>query len=323
MTITCVLRTAAAGLAAALLFGMTSEAAHAQAYPSKSLRIVVGPGSDVVMRALAQRLSPALGQQVIVEQLPGAGGVIAAQTVAKAAPDGYTLQATTSSFVINDVLRKDAGFSLLRDFEPVGLVGVGSGLLFAPASLKANTLQEFLALAKAAPDTLNCASSGIGTPAHLGCEMLATYGKVVVRHVPYNGLGPAMIDLMAGRVHLVFGLLSSSMIQDQRLKVLAATSKSRNPAAPNAPTVAEAGLPQLEQFRGWNGIHVPKGTPKDVIARLSTEIQSAVASDELKEKIVGAGLEPAGGPVESFAAFVKDDLERWTKVVADTGAKAD
>ena len=323
MTTDKLLRVAGATLFSAWLLAAASVAAKAQGYPSKPLRIVVGPGSDVVMRALTQRISPALGQQMIVEQLPGAGGVIAAQTVAKAAPDGHTLLATTSSFAINDVLRKDAGFSLLRDFEPVGLVGVGYGLIFAPASLKANSLPELLALAKAAPDTLNCASSGIGTPAHLGCEMLATYGKVVIPHVPYNGIGPALIDLMAGRVHVVFALVSASMVQDPRLKVLAATGKSRNTAAPNAPTVAEAGLPQLEQFRGWNGIHVPRGTPKDVIARLSAEIHKAVAADELKEKILAAGLEPAGGTIDAFTAFVKDDLERWTRVIADTGAKPD
>ena len=242
----------------ALLAGGSGPAA-AQGFPTKPLRIVVGPGSDVIMRAVAQKLTAALGQQVVVEQLPGAGGVIAAQTVARAAPDGHTLLASTSSFAINDVLRSDGTVKLLSNFEPVALIAVGPGLLFANAALGAGTLQQFVSLSKAKPDSFNCASSGIGTPLHLGCEMLRTYGKADVRHVPYAGVGPAIIDLMAGRVHIMFALLSASYIQEPRIKVLAVTSKSRYAPVPDVPTVAEAGLPQLEQFRGWNGVHAAGG----------------------------------------------------------------
>ena len=308
--------------AVALAVGPVGQAT-AQGFPSKPLRIVVGPGSDVIMRAVAQKMSATLGQQVVVEQLPGAGGVIAAQTVAKAAADGHTLLASTSSFAINDVLRTDGTVKLLRDFEPVGLIAVGPGLLFANAALGAATLPEFVALTIAKPDSMNCASSGNGTPLHLGCEMLRTYGKADVRHVPYAGVGPAIIDLMAGRVHIMFALLSASYIQEPRIRVLAVTSKSRYAPVPNVPTVAEAGLPQLEQFRGWNGVHAPKGTPKTAVDRLNAELVKAVAEVDVKEKIAFAGLDPAAGSVDAFAAFVKDDIERWSKVVADTGAKPD
>lgn len=309
------------GAAVALTLGIGQAAA--QGFPSKPLRIVVGPGSDVIMRAVAQKMSATLGQQVVVEQLPGAGGVIAAQTVAKAAADGHTLLASTSSFAINDVLRTDGTVKLLRDFEPVGLIAVGPGLLFANAALGAATLPEFVALTRARPDSMNCASSGIGTPLHLGCEMLRTYGKADVRHVPYAGVGPAIIDLMAGRVHIMFALLSASYTQEPRIRVLAVTSKSRYAPVPNVPTVAEAGMPQLEQFRGWNGVHAPKGTPKAAIDRLNAELGKAVAEADLKDKIAFAGLDPAPGSVDSFATFVKDDIERWSKVVTDTGAKPD
>ena len=314
------------GAATALLANcapLAAVPAAAQDFPTKSIRLVVGPGPDTTARAVGAKLSAVWGQTVVVEQLPGAGGVVAAQTVAKAAPDGYTLLLTTGSYSIMQAIRPDMKLSLLEDFEPVAQIASLSFVLLAHPGLAANTLPELIKLAKDKPGTLNCASTGPGTTAHLGCEMLRTYGKVDIVHVPYNGNAPSVTDLIAGRVHVFFstgpGLVNVSA---GKLKALAVTGPARMAAAPDVPTVAEAGMPELG-FISWNGVHAPAGTPKPVIAKLGAELVKAASLPDIKQTLAVQGFDADPKPAEGFAAFVAADVGRWAKAVIETGAKAE
>ena len=301
---------------------LTTPAA-AQEFPTRPIRLIVGPGPDTTARAVGARLSAVWGQQVVVEQLPGAGGVIAAQTVAKAAPDGYTLLLSTGSYSIMQAIRPDMKLSLLKDFEPVAQIASLSFVLLANPTLPANTLPELIKLARDKPGTLNCASTGPGTTAHLGCEMLRTYGQVDFVHVPYNGTAPAITDLIAGRVHVLFatgpGLVN---VTAGKLKAIVVTGPARMAAAPDVPTMAEAGMPELG-FISWNGVHAPAGTPKPVIARLAAEFVKAASLPDIMQALAVQGFDADPKPADGFAAFVVSDVERWAKVVKETGAKAE
>ena len=301
---------------------LTTPAA-AQEFPTRPIRLIVGPGPDTTARAVGARLSAVWGQQVVVEQLPGAGGVIAAQTVAKAAPDGYTLLLSTGSYSIMQAIRPDMKLSLLKDFEPVAQIASLSFVLLANPTLPANTLPELIKLARDKPGTLNCASTGPGTTAHLGCEMLRTYGQVDIVHVPYNGTAPAITDLIAGRVHVLFatgpGLVN---VTAGKLKAIVVTGPARMAAAPDVPTMAEAGMPELG-FISWNGVHAPAGTPKPVIAGLAAEFVKAASLPDIMQALAVQGFDADPKPADGFAAFVVSDVERWAKVVKETGAKAE
>ena len=308
-----------AGVVALLLAG--GGAAVAQVFPVKPIRLIVGPGPDIVARAIGQKLTEAWGQAVVVEQLPGAGGVIAAQTVARAPADGYTLLLTTGSYSIMQAIQPKVQFSLTRDFEPVAQIASLGFVLLAHPSVPAANADELVRFALAKPGFVNCASTGPGTTAHLGCEMLKTYAKADVVHVPYNGPGPALLDLLAGRVHIFFSPGTDfSNVKAGKLKALAVTGTQRVAAVPDVPTIAEAGWPQLS-FSSWNGVHAPVSTPKAVVARLAEAILKATAAPEVGEKLALQGFVADAKPSDAFAKFVDADIARWQKIVAETGAK--
>jgi tripartite-type tricarboxylate transporter receptor subunit TctC len=295
--------------------------ACAQTYPTKPIRIFVGAGPDLIARVIAQKLTESFGQQVVVEQLPGAGGLIAGQTVLKARPDGYTLLFSTATYVALQAYRPDTTFNLARDFAPVAKLGAGPAVLFASPSLGVKTLADLLKLAKERPGQINCGSSGPGTQAHLGCEMLRLYGNIDIVHVPYNGMGPALVDILAGRIQLLFGfLVSMPYVDSGKLVALAVTGPKRVANAPQLPTTTEAGLPQLE-YTTWYGIDAPKGTPQPIIDRLNAELVKAVVDPKVKAKLESIGFEPDSDTPQEFGQFVESDLGRWQKIVKETGVK--
>jgi tripartite-type tricarboxylate transporter receptor subunit TctC len=284
--------------------------------------LIVGPGPDTTARAIGAKIGATLGQPIVVDQLPGAGGVVAAQTVAKAPADGHTLLLTTGSYSIMQAIQPGINFNLERDFEPVAQVASLGFVLLAHPDVPANSLDELIQLAKNKPGALNCASTGIGTTAHLGCEMLRTYAKIDFVHVPFKGNPPAVIDLLAGRVHFFFSTGPAlTHVAAGKLKALAVTGPKRMNAIGTVPTVEESGMPQLS-FISWNGVHAPKGTPHSIISRLSTEIVRAAGLPDIQQTLIKQGFDPDPKDAEAFGVFVRSDVERWSRAVTETGAKA-
>ena len=298
-------------------------AARAQDYPTKPVFFVVGPGPDAVARLIGQKLTAAWGQQVLIDIQPTAGGVVAARNVSKAPPDGHTMLLTTGSYTIMQALRPDLPFNLLRDFEPVAQIGSLSFLLLANRSLPVKSLDDLIKLARAQPGKINCASSGVGTTAHLGCEMLKKFANIDLVHVPYKGAAPALTDLMGGQVEIFFAVpTTAAQVNSGDVRALAVTGRKRLAILPEVPTVAEAGLADLE-FGSWNGVHVPAATPKPIIARLNAEIGKARNQPGVQQRITDFGLTAEGGTPEEFGEFVKRDLAQWTRVVKETGVKVE
>lgn len=303
---------------------VSAGAALAQNYPVKPIRFIVGPGPDVLARVIGQRLTDSWGQQVVVDQRPGAGGIIAADTVAKSIPDGYTLLLTTGAYTVNAALYSKLPYNLERDLAPVGLLATISFLVIVNPALPAKTMQELIQLAKAKPGSLNCAHSGPGTTAHLGCEMLKSSAHIDIVPVPYKGTVPAIIDVIGGQAQLMFAVMQGGLphVQAGKLRALAVTGAKRSPALPDVPTIAEAGVPGAD-FISWNGVHVPARTPRATIAKLNAELDRLLKLPEVRERMQTLGLNPAGGTPEAFAAFVKADIARWAKVIKDSGVRAE
>jgi len=306
-------------LALACMAGAASL--RAQDYPVRPVFIVVGPGPDVMARLFGQKLSEAFGQQVLVDIQAGAGGVVAARTVAKAAPDGHTMLLSTGVYSIMEVARRDLPFSFLRDFAPVAEIGSLSFVLIAAPSLGVTSLDELIALARKKPGEINCASSGVGTTAHLGCERLRQAANMDIVHVPYKGAPAALVDLLAGRVHLTFSVpTAASYVRSGEVRALAVTGDKRIAALPEVPTVAEAGLPDLA-FGSWNGLHVPAGTPKPIIDKINEAVAKIRGLPDVQSRMVDVGLTPEGGTPQEFGAFVDRDVARWRRIVQETGVK--
>lgn len=303
---------------------VSTGAALAQNYPVKPIRFIVGPGPDVLARMIGQRLTDSWGQQVVVDQRPGAGGIIAADTVSKSIPDGYTLLLTTGAYTVNAALYSKLPYSLERDLAPVSLLATISFLVIVNPSLPAKTLQELVQLAKAKPGLLNCAHSGPGTTAHLGCEMLKSSAHIDIVSVPYKGTVPAIIDVIGGQAQLMFAVMQGGLphVQAGKLRALAVTGAKRSAALPEVPTIAEAGVPGAD-FISWNGVHVPARTPQATIAKLNGELDRLVKLPEVRERMLTLGLNPAGGMPAAFAAFVKADIARWAKVIKDSGIRVE
>lgn len=294
--------------------------ALAQNYPNKPIRFIVGPGPDVLARLIGQKLTDSWGQQVVVDQRPGAGGIIAAETVAKAVPDGYTLLLTTGAYTVNAALYSKLPYNLERDLAPVTLLATISFLVIANPSLPAKSMQELIQLARAKPGTLNCAHSGPGTTAHLGCEMLKSSTGINIVPVPYKGTVPAIMDVISGQAQIMFAVMQGGLpyVQSGKLRALAVTGSQRVPALPDVPTIAEAGAPGAD-FISWNGVHVPAGTPKAIIAKLNGELVRLVKQPDVHDRMVTLGLNPVGDTPEQFAAFVREDIARWAKVIKESG----
>src|SRR5215216_3309579 len=302
---------------------LTAGTASAQDYPTKPIFLVVGPGPDVMARLFGQKLTEAFGQQVLVDIQATAGGVVAARTVAKAAPDGHTMLLSTGVYSIMEVTRRDLPFSFLRDFEPVAEIGSLSFVLLASPSLGVSSLADLIALARKRPGEINCASSGVGTTAHLGCERLRQAANIDIVHVPYKGAPAALVDLLGGRVHVTFSVpTAAAHVKSGELRALAVTGSQRIAALPDVPTVAEAGLPDLE-FGSWNGLHVPTGTPKPIIEKLNGAVAKARNLADVQTRMRDVGLEPEGGTPAEFGEFVRRDVERWGRIVKETGVKVE
>ena len=317
-------------MAAGALLAAFALLSHAQApFPTKPIRIVVpfpaGGTTDILARAVAQKLTETLGQSVVVDNRPGAGGNIGAELVAKSPPDGYTLlMGTVGTHAINASLYAKMPYDHVKDFAPVILVAGVPNVLVVNPSVPANSVQELIAYIKANPGKVNFASSGSGTSIHLSGELFKTMAGVSMTHVPYKGSTPALTDLMGGQVQLMFDNLPSSLpqIKAGKLRALAVTSAQRASALPDVPTVAEAGLPGFEAS-SWFGLLAPAGTPKDVVAKLNAEVAKWLATPEAREKLASQGAIAAGQSPEDFTRHIAAETAKWQKVVKESGAKVD
>ncbi|CCN17739.1 tripartite tricarboxylate transporter substrate binding protein [Bordetella bronchiseptica] len=313
---------ASAMLGAALL---PAGAASADTYPSKPVRLIVpytpGGATDMVARIVAQHLGARLGQSVIVENKPGAGGNIGSQMVASALPDGYTLLFSTTANAINESLYKDLPFDFKQAFEPVTQLVELPNVVITGPDVPVNSIAQVIALAKKDPKALTYASAGTGTSTHLATELFKTMAGVNILHVPYKGSAPAMTDLRGGRVQLMFDNIPSALPQVQAgaVRALAVTSSRRSPVLPDVPTVAEAGVPGYEAV-AWHGISVPAKTPAPIVERLSGEIAQLLKQPEVVKQLTAIGATPVGSTPAQFQAHIDKELAKWQKVVAESGA---
>jgi tripartite-type tricarboxylate transporter receptor subunit TctC len=303
--------------------------AHADAYPSKPIRFVVafppGGGTDIIARSIAQKLAERLAQQVVVDNRPGAGGNIGTDIVAKSAPDGYTmLMGSAGPLAINASLFASMPFDPQRDLAPVTLAASTPNVLVVHPSLKATTVKELIAVAKASPGKINFASSGYGTPAQLAGELFNSMAGVRLVHVPYKGASPALADLLGGQVQIMFSTMPPALphVKDGKLRALAVTSLKRSPAAPDLPTLTQAGLPGFEA-NTWHGVVLPAGAPAEVIGKLDREIVTILHLPDVVERLSAQGAEPVGSTPEEFAAYIRSETAKWAKVVRESGAKAE
>jgi tripartite-type tricarboxylate transporter receptor subunit TctC len=315
-------------LAAAATCALAPSAA-AQGYPSKPVRIIVpvasGGATDIIARALAQRLTSALGQQVVVDNRPGGGSNIGFEVAAKSAADGHTLLLAQPAFTVNVSLYRKLSYDPLRDFAPITLAVTGANVLVVHPNVPARALKELIALAKARPGQLSYASSGNGTTPHLSGELFKSMAGINIVHVPYRGAAQSVTDLMGGHVDMALVSLSSVVpqLKANRLRALAATSAQRSALMPALPTFAEAGLKGYEVL-GWYGFLAPAGTPRDVVTKLNGEITRALAQPDVLQTLNGVGLEAVKpNSPEEFAAFLRNEIGKWAKVVQESGAKAE
>lgn len=296
-------------------------------YPNKPVRLIIpfaaGGATDVVGRAIAAALSKQMGQQVVVDNRPGAGGILAGSVVAKSPADGYTLlMGSIGMLSIGPNLRTDLPYSVQDSFLPVALVSATPNIIVAHPSLKANSLKELMALAKAEPAKIAFGSSGPATSTHLSGELFQSMSGVKLLHVPYRGGSQALADLLAGQIPLMFDTMSAvSAVRTGKLKAFAITSDRRSPLLPDVPTVAEAGLPGYKTS-SWNGIMAPAKTPREVIAKLNAEINRALATPEVQQSLAGDGSETRGGTPEEFSRFILEETQRWGKLIKEAGIKA-
>ena len=303
--------------------------ASAQPYPAKPIKLVApstpGDAPDVIARLIADKLSPALGQQVVVENRPGAGGVVGSDYVAKAAPDGYTLiMGNAGSHGINAAVYSTLPYDIQRDFAPVSQVAVAPNVMVINPSVPANSVAEFIAYAKANPGKLSYASGGNGSSAHMSMELFKSMSGIDIQHVPYKGSSPALTDVVSGQVVAFIGNMPPTvpLIKAGKLKALAVTTKSRSALMPELPTITEAGLPGFETV-AWFGVLAPAGTPPEVVNRLSAEIAKIAKSPEMREKLVAMGAEPVGGTPDEFKAVIDRDIAKWKPLAQKVGIKVD
>lgn len=309
-----------------LLFG---TACHAQtAYPNKLVRIILpyAPGgtTDMVARTVAQQLSIKWGQPVIVENRPGGNGNIGTSEAAKASPDGYTLLMATSSHAINASLYKGLSFNFAKDFTPLSNLAFAPLLLVVNPSFKANTVKEFAEYVRQNPQKLNYGSGGVGTAAHLAGELFNSELGAQMTHVAYKGGTLATNDLVGGQIQLMFANLPEAIAQVKgaRLKALAVTGETRNPQAPDVPTFAEGGYPQIN-LKSWFGLFAITGTPPTIVTKLSNDIAAVIAQPDVQNKLRDFGTEPIGNSQSVFQTFLASDLPMWAKLVQQSGAKAE
>jgi len=310
-----------------IAFVSVSGPAQSQQYPIKPIRIIIpfapGGGSDLIGRLIAQKLTERLGQQVIVENKPGAGGNLGAEQAIRAPADGYTLLLVAGSYTVNPSLYK-LSWDSANDISPIIQLSQGPFLVAVHPSVPAKTLKEFIDLAKMQPDKFSYGTAGSGSITHLASELFLDMAKIKAVHVPYKGTGPALNDAIAGNVQLIFGSVSTSLqhVKSGRLRALAVTTAKRIPAAPEIPTVGEAGVPGYEVIL-WHGLVAPKGVPKAIISKLNLAANDALKSKDTADLLASDGVAPAGGTPEQFQATIKVDIERWRKVVQQANVKVE
>jgi tripartite-type tricarboxylate transporter receptor subunit TctC len=320
LTVTCA--------SAALLCAAINHDVQAQAFPTKPIRLIVGyapgGGTDIAARIVARRLGEQLGQQVVVDNRPGANGNIGAEIAARALPDGYTVLMTVSADAINAVLYPKLPFNLARDFAAVGQVSATSFVLVVHPSVQAQNPRQLVELARTNPGKLNYATFGTAGIPNLAIEMLKAATAVKMVQVSYRGSGPALADVVSGQVEMMVGPLSAALplVKAGRLRALGVASAKRNSAALDLPTLHESGLPGLVA-EGWNGILAPAGAPPPVVGRLNTEIAKAVQSVDVHRQLVDQGYEPTVRKPDEFAAFIKAEIAKWQKVITTAGVKPD
>ena len=306
----------------------TENAEAQKAYPAKQIRFVLGQspggGTDILTRIFATKLSESLGEQVVVENRPGAGGNIGAEFAARSAPDGYTIFMASAPHAIAPSLYKKLNYDLGKDFIPLSLVALQQLCLVVHPSLPPKTIKEFVSFLKAHPGKISYASSGNGGSNHLAGELFKNMAGVDMIHVPYKGSGTSTSDVLGGQVPVTFGNLLPilPMIQAGKLRPLGVTALTRSPTLPQVPTIAESGYPSFEVVN-WYGILAPAGMPPDIVKKLNAEIIRIVNLPDVKERYASLGAEPLYGSPEQAADFIKRELEKWAKVVKLSGARVD
>jgi len=312
---------------AAVLCGAVSafNAAAGESYPARPIRFIVpfppGGGNDIVGRIVAQKLAEGLGQQVVIDNRGGAGGTIGTDIAAKAPPDGYTMLVNNISLAVNHTLFRKLPYDTLKDLAPVSLVGRQPNIVVVHPALPAKSMRELIELARTKPGQLNYGSGGNGTASHLATEMLKLMTKTDLVHVPYKGLGPALTDLIGGRLELIISTMASALPQMKagKLRPLAVTTARRSSFFPEVPTMNEAGVKGYE-FSTWYGLLVPAGTPQTIVDRLNREAVKAVASPAVIEQFSGQGLEPAASSPQEFGAYLRSEVSKWSRVIKASGA---
>ena len=314
-------------LAALGLVALVAGPAQAQDYPTKTIKLIApfAPGGsvDIVGRILAQKMTESLGQTVVVENKPGASGMIGADMVAKSAPDGYTLLVNSSIHVIVPSLFSKVPYNALEDLIAVGQATEVPMVMLTGANSRAKTVQDVIAWAKAEPGVAY-ASAGSGSSAHLAGEVFKKATGVTLTHIPYKGSGAAMADVIGGQVPLMFDALTAAMghIQGNKMRALAVSSQQRSPILPDVPTFQELNMPQMN-LSTWHGVWAPKGTPPAIVKKLNAEIARIVALPDVREKIKGLGGIPVGNTPEQFDAYQRAELAKWSRIVKESGAKVD
>jgi tripartite-type tricarboxylate transporter receptor subunit TctC len=315
-------------VAAAGLMVLVAAPIRAQDYPSRPVKVIVpfSPGGavDGPMRVIAQELSKRLGQQVVVENKPGAGATIGADLVAKAPADGYTLLLASQTNAISATLYPKLPYDAIEDFAPISLIGREPGVLVVNPRMPVTTFQEFIAYVKQRPGKIDYASSGNGSGQHLFAALLASSAGLNMNHIPYRGSGQATTDLLGGQVQVSIPGTAGMVghIRAGKLRALAVTGSTRSPQLPDVPTMMESGVPGYEAYV-WMGLFAPKGTPIPIIERIHRELMQALASPEVKAYMTTAGIEIVGSTPSEFGKFFRSEKELWAKVIRDTGAKVD
>jgi tripartite-type tricarboxylate transporter receptor subunit TctC len=310
-----------------VLAAFAAGTSFSQTYPAKPVRIIApfapGGGTDFIARLVAQKLTERLGQQVIVENKPGAGGNLGAEFAVKSPPDGYTLLLIAGSYTVNPSIYK-LSFDPVNDISPIVQLSQGPFVVAVHPSVPAKTLKELIDYARKEPDKLSYASAGAGSITHLASELFLDMAKIKMVHVPYKGTGPALNDTIAGNTQLIFGSVATSLqfIKSGRLRGLAVTTPQRIGAAPELPTLAEAGVPGYQVVL-WHGLVGPKGLPVAVVQRINQAANDALKSKDVADLLATDGVAPAGGTPEQFRSVIKSDIERWSAVVKQANIKAD
>ena len=319
---------ALAATVAGTAFGQAPSTGSGQAFPVKPVRMIVpssaGGGTDIVARIVAPELSKRLGQQVVIDNRPGAGTMIGIEAAARAAPDGYTLLMGLSTLAINSALYKKVPYDPVRDFAPITQAISSASIIVVHPSVPVKTVKELIAFARARQGQLNYASAGTGTYPHMTMELFMSMAGLKMVHISYKGTGPAMIDMIAGQVATMAATILTGMpqIRAGRLRALGITSTVRSPIVPDIPTVAEAGLAGFESVQ-WYGVLAPARTPKDIITRLHGEVTRVLQLPDIKERFAGDGADPVGSTPEEFGRYVQSELTKWAKVAREAGIKSE